>query len=69
MLAVERRALILVEIRDHDAVEAAALRCRFGVSPMTIRRDLLVLERLGWLTRVHGGAVRVGYGEFSRQAG
>jgi DeoR family fructose operon transcriptional repressor len=69
MLAVERRALILAEIQDHDAVEAAALRCRFGVSPMTIRRDLLVLERLGWLTRVHGGAVRVGFGEFSQQAG
>jgi DeoR family fructose operon transcriptional repressor len=69
MLAVERRAQILAEVRDHDAVEAAALRRRFGVSPMTIRRDLLVLERLGQVERVYGGAVRVGFGEFSQQAG
>jgi DeoR/GlpR family transcriptional regulator of sugar metabolism len=69
MLAVERRAQIVAEVRDRDVVEAADLRHRFGVSPMTIRRDLLVLEGLGQLTRVHGGAVRVGFGEFSQQAG
>lgn len=69
MLAVERRARILAEVRDHDVVEAAALRRRFGVSPMTIRRDLLVLEGLGEVTRVHGGAVRVGFGEFSQRTG
>ena len=39
----------------------------FGVSLMTIRRDLMILERDGKLTRTHGGAVlsRAGIVEFS----
>lgn len=39
----------------------------FGVSVMTIRRDLLLLEQAGRLTRTHGGAVlsKVGIVEFA----
>lgn len=45
----------------HDIAE------RFGVSVMTIRRDLVLLEKEGKLTRTHGGAVisNAGIIEFS----
>ena len=33
---------------------------RFSVSQMTIRRDLDGLEKQGFLTRTHGGAVPTG---------
>ena len=43
---------------------------RFGVSLMTIRRDLALLEREGELTRTHGGAVlsKAGVVEFAFEA-
>ena len=39
------------------AVTVAELEARFGVSPMTARRDLDELERRGLVRRTHGGAV------------
>lgn len=38
-------------------MSVAELEERFGVSPMTARRDLAELERRGALRRTHGGAV------------
>jgi DeoR/GlpR family transcriptional regulator of sugar metabolism len=38
-------------------VSVAELEQRFGISPMTARRDLAELERRGSLRRTHGGAV------------
>ncbi|MFC5908925.1 DeoR/GlpR family DNA-binding transcription regulator [Streptacidiphilus monticola] len=40
-----------------DRVSVAELAQRLGVSEMTVRRDLDVLERQGLVRRVHGGAV------------
>lgn len=56
MLAAERRLAIAEAINAGTAVQTDRLAQRFGVSTETIRRDLLALERDGWLTRVHGGA-------------
>jgi DeoR/GlpR family transcriptional regulator of sugar metabolism len=38
-------------------VTVATLEAEFGVSPMTARRDLQILERDGRARRTHGGAV------------
>lgn len=57
VLAAARRAQILVEVKQARAINVTDLSRRFGVSDMTVRRDLDVLARAGRLTRVHGGAM------------
>jgi len=52
-----RRAQILDCLAVDGEVSVQALADRFGVSVMTIRRDLVLLEHEGELTRTHGGAV------------
>lgn len=44
-------------MRSAGSVSVVELQDRFGVSPMTARRDLAELERRGALRRTHGGAV------------
>ncbi|QNN53630.1 DeoR/GlpR family DNA-binding transcription regulator [Nocardioides mesophilus] len=56
MLAQQRQALILETVRESGAARVADLVLRFGVSDMTIRRDLDALARRGLLDKVHGGA-------------
>jgi len=51
---------IMEMLRDEGRVMVSALSERFGVSEMTIRRDLSELEMQGVLTRTHGGAVPTG---------
>lgn len=60
MLAAERRAEILERLTQQPAVRVSGLAEALGVSEMTIRRDIAVLEARGALVRVHGGAVRPG---------
>jgi DeoR/GlpR family transcriptional regulator of sugar metabolism len=57
MLAHQRRGRILTELRRTGAVRVADLSDLFGVSDMTIRRDLEHLSTEGLATKVHGGAV------------
>ena len=57
MLPAERRARIVSALRDQRAVRVPALSEDLGVSEITIRRDLLLLEREGVLDRTYGGAV------------
>ncbi len=57
MLSQERHQAILQLIEKQGAVKVADLCHRFGVSDMTIRRDLAELERAGLIRRVYGGAV------------
>lgn len=57
----ERRRLIAQRIRESGSVKVAALEQEFGISPMTARRDLAVLEQEGLARRTHGGAVRPGF--------
>jgi DNA-binding LacI/PurR family transcriptional regulator len=56
MLAAERRAQILQTVRRDGAVRAADLVVEFGVSLMTVRRDLDALAGDGLVDKVHGGA-------------
>ena len=46
-------------MRAPGGVRVADLVAATGVAPMTVRRDLAELERLGVLRRVHGGATAV----------
>jgi DeoR/GlpR family transcriptional regulator of sugar metabolism len=55
--AGERREMIRQQLAQENAVFVAELSRRFGVSEVSIRRDLERLERGGFLQRVHGGAV------------
>ncbi len=57
LLAEQRRALILDEVRRRGGVRVNELTRRLNVSDMTIRRDLDALARAGVLEKVHGGAV------------
>ncbi|MER7620971.1 DeoR/GlpR family DNA-binding transcription regulator [Streptomyces sp. NPDC126503] len=59
LLAEQRRALILDEVRRRGGVRVNELTRRLSVSDMTIRRDLDVLARQGMVAKVHGGAVPV----------
>ncbi len=58
MLPAERRARIVAALRAQGAVRVALLSEDLGVSEITIRRDLRLLEQEGVLARTHGGAVR-----------
>ncbi len=62
-----RQAEILEIIRIQGQVTVLNLADHFEVSPMTIRRDMLLLEQEGELTRTHGGAVlsQMGVVEFA----
>lgn len=51
-----RRAKILSIVRERQRITVEELADRFGVSLMTIRRDLRTLEDQGALGRFHGGA-------------
>jgi DeoR/GlpR family transcriptional regulator of sugar metabolism len=56
MLAALRRTHILTELGRDGTVKVSDLVTLLGVSDMTVRRDLRVLEEQGMLEKVHGGA-------------
>lgn len=51
-----RRAKILATVRERQEIKVETLADMFGVSLMTIRRDLQVLEESGLISRFYGGA-------------
>ena len=53
---VKRREWIINELREHGEVIVKILSEQFGVSEMTIRRDLHLLEEQGYATIHYGGA-------------
>jgi DeoR/GlpR family transcriptional regulator of sugar metabolism len=57
LMAVERRAAIVEQLRRRGAVTVAELEEQFGISSMTARRDLSAIEQEGVARRTHGGAV------------
>jgi DeoR family transcriptional regulator, fructose operon transcriptional repressor len=57
MLLEERHQAILNLLDEQGSVAVTDLVACFNVSEMTIRRDLDILERRGYLRRVHGGAI------------
>ncbi|MGA7887179.1 MAG: DeoR/GlpR family DNA-binding transcription regulator [Acidobacteriaceae bacterium] len=50
---------ILGELQEHGSVAVEDLSAQLGVSVVTIRRDLDLLEQQGLLRRTHGGAVSI----------
>ena len=59
MLAQQRQAAILDRVRAAGGVRVSELATEYGVSDMTIRRDLEALADRGLLAKVHGGATTV----------
>jgi DeoR/GlpR family transcriptional regulator of sugar metabolism len=57
LLKEERQQLILEAVKDNRQATVAELTRRFGVSQVTIRRDLREMAARGMLRRAHGGAV------------
>lgn len=60
MTAGHRRQQIEQKLKREGEVEFAGLAAEFGVSEMTIRRDLEALESQGVSRRVRGGAIAIG---------
>lgn len=54
-----RHEHILRELELRGTVRAGAVAEQLGVTEVTIRRDIIELERTGHLARVHGGAISV----------
>jgi len=59
MLAKQRQAVILEEVRRSGGVRVSDLTRQLSVSDMTIRRDLEALAERGLLEKVHGGATAI----------
>src|SRR4051812_40477178 len=57
LVPARRRELIADRLREQRSVSVAEVEEAFGVSSMTARRDLHVLEQEGRARRTHGGAV------------
>jgi DeoR/GlpR family transcriptional regulator of sugar metabolism len=65
MLARQRQALIMERVREDGGVRVADLVRELGVSDMTIRRDLEILNDRGLLEKVHGGATALSEGSLT----
>lgn len=57
MLVGERRQRLIDIISSMGSVSVETMAAEFGVTPMTIRRDLKVISQDGRIARCHGGAV------------
>lgn len=60
MNSFERRNKIVDMVNTQGSVLVLDLSNLFGISEVTIRADLRLLEEKGLLTRFHGGAARAG---------
>ena len=63
-----RKQEILDTLRQRGSIDVQELSKRFGVTYMTIHRDLQALEEEGLLSRVYGGAVAAAEPEASKKA-
>src|SRR4051794_22482056 len=57
VLGEARRSMVAEMLEASGTVTITDLQSRFGVSPMTARRDLAILAERGVAQRTHGGAV------------
>jgi len=59
LLPRARHEYLLRQVELHGSASAAKVAEELGVSQVTIRRDIVELEKAGLLARVHGGAIGV----------
>ena len=59
IFAEERKDRILTLLEGKQKVTVSELSREFGVSEVTIRKDLNSLENMGLLKRTHGGAISI----------
>jgi len=64
-LSHRRRELITAVVEEHGAARVSELSEQFGVSTMTIRRDIEALDTASQVRRTHGGATRLERGRRS----
>ncbi|WP_117193988.1 DeoR/GlpR family DNA-binding transcription regulator [Rhizobium terrae] len=57
LTAAGRQRAIAKRITEQQGVRISSIAEDYGVSPETIRRDLLLLEKEGAIQRVYGGAI------------
>ncbi|MFC6345625.1 DeoR family transcriptional regulator, partial [Nocardioides hankookensis] len=57
MYAEERQQAMAQLVTERGRLSVNEISERFDVTTETVRRDLSVLERIGLVRRVHGGAV------------
>jgi DeoR/GlpR family transcriptional regulator of sugar metabolism len=60
VFARERQEHIVRIVEEHGRARVTDLASRFGVSAVTIRKDLVALEGERRLVRTHGGAITIG---------
>ena len=65
MLKKERLSFILNEVRLHNRVLLSDLSRQLNVSIDTVRRDIKALDKEKQLKKVHGGAISLGYQNYS----
>ncbi len=63
-----RQTTILNTLGQHERVSVRELAAQFGVTEMTVRRDLRELEAQGLLVRTHGGGLAMGKIRFLNSA-
>lgn len=61
MLQEERHQFILAQISAHKKVYTEELSRSLKVSADSVRRDLILLEQTGKISRVHGGAISIDF--------
>ena len=59
VFAAERQDRIARLVEEHGRARVTDLASRFGVSSVTIRKDLMALESAHRLVRAHGGAIAI----------
>lgn len=59
MLAAERHLVLLELSRAEGRIDVSEAALRLDVAVETIRRDLDLLQRQGFMRRVHGGAISI----------
>jgi len=65
MLKAERQRAILSEVELHNRVQLSDIAEKLDVSIDTVRRDVKELDAKNRLRKVHGGAVSLGFANYS----
>ena len=60
VFARERQERIIRLVEEQGRARVTDLAARFGVSTVTIRKDLIALESDHRIVRTHGGAIALG---------